>query len=221
MPRPPKRVLEYYRKDVGFYAGFDIMSLMADRGPLGVTIYEVIVDLIYSNGYYLEAPLITVAAMVRQTIGAKWVKSVDLVLNVIHDCADLGLLDKGLLAQSVLTSSRIQEYYSKITVRNKVDKSKYWLLAGEQEAGGSIPQNPISATETPISVTKTQVSATETPYKNRTEQNRSSIANRSKNRMGNFDTDEFFNKAVEASYKKYLEKEKEKEKNEKTDVHSD
>ena len=210
MPRPPKRVLEYYRKDVGFYAGFDTMSLMADRGPLGVTIYEVIVDLIYSNGYYLEAPLITVAAMVRQTIGAKWVKSVDLVLNVIHDCADLGLFDKGLLAQSVLTSSRIQEYYSKITVRNKVDTTKYWLLGGEQGAGGSIPQNPISATKTTVSETKTQVSATETPYKNRTEQNRSSIANRNKIRYGNFDTDEFFNRAVAKSYERYKKMQEEK-----------
>lgn len=211
MPRPPKRVLEYYRKDVGFYAGFDIMSLMADRGPLGVTIYEVIVDLIYSNGYYLEAPLITVAAMVRQTIGAKWVKSVDLVLNVIHDCADLGLLDKGLLAQSVLTSSRIQEYYSKITVRNKVDTTKYWLLGGEQEAGGSIPKNPISATETQVSATKTTVSATETPYKNRTEQNRTFIPNRNKNRLGNFDTDEFFNRAVAKSLENFKKMQEERD----------
>jgi hypothetical protein len=219
MPRPPKKVLEYYRKDTGFYGSFDIMSLMADRGPLGVTIYEVIVDYIFSNGYYLEAPLVSVAAMVRQTVGAKWIRSIDLVLNVIHDCADLGLFDKGLLAQSVLTSSRIQEYYSKITVRNKVDKSKYWLLAGEQEACGSIAKNSVSATETPISATETPISATETHYRNRTEQNRTFIPNRNKNRYGNFDTEEFFNKAVEHSLKKF--EEKEKEKNEKADVHSD
>lgn len=219
MPRPHKQGLAFYRKDTGFYCNPDIISLLMDFGPRGVVIYEVLIDLIYANGYYLEFPLNKVAAMVQRIVGGRWIPSVDLVLQVSHYCADLGMFDKDLLSQSVLTSVKIQEDYSKSTVRNKVDKSKYWLLEEERGVGGSMPQKNVSATETPISVTKTPISVTEMKQdKIRKDKIRRYSANREKERMGNFDTEDFFHRAVEASYEKF--KEKEKEKNEKTDVHS-
>lgn len=161
MPRPHKQGLAFYRKDTGFYCNPDIISLLMDFGPRGVVIYEVLLDLIYANGYYLEFPLNKVAAMVQRIVGGRWIPSVDLVLQVTHYCADLGMFDKDLLSQSVLTSVKIQEDYSKSTVRNKVDKSKYWLLEEERGAGGSIAKKTVSVTETPISVTETPISVTE------------------------------------------------------------
>ncbi len=204
MPRPHKQGLAFYRKDTGFYCNPDIISLLMDFGPRGVVIYEVLLDLIYANGYYLEFPLNKVAAMVQRIVGGRWIPSVDLVLQVTHYCADLGMFDKDLLSQSVLTSVKIQEDYSKSTARNKVDKSKYWLLEEERGVGGSMPQNPVSVTKTPVSVTETKQD------KIRQDKIRCYSAKREKERMGNFDTEDFFNRAVQHSYEKFKEKEKEK-----------
>ena len=213
MPRPHKQGLAFYRKDVDFYFDPDIISLMDKYGPIGVTVYEVVLDFIFRNGYYLECPLQKVAASVQRTIGSRWIKSADLVLQVIIYCASLGLFDRELSSQDVLTSVGIQERFSIATVRNKVDKSKYWLLGEERGVGGSTPQNGVSVTETPISATETPISATEMQQNKRKENKNKSFysAKREKPRYGNFDTDEFFNRAVEASLKKIKDKEKEKE----------
>ena len=47
MGRHPRQGLDYFPKDVGFYDDFKIMDLMAMHGPVGVTVYEVIL----SEGY--------------------------------------------------------------------------------------------------------------------------------------------------------------------------
>ena len=57
MPRPPKQGLDYFPKDVGFYNDFKIMDLLEKYGPLGVTIYEVVLTEVYRNGYYLAEPI--------------------------------------------------------------------------------------------------------------------------------------------------------------------
>ena len=48
--------------------------------------------------------------------------------QVIQYCADIGLFDRALLSQSVITSAGIQRHYSEVTVRSKVNKEKYRLL---------------------------------------------------------------------------------------------
>ena len=204
MPRPHKQGLAFYRKDVDFYFDPDIISLMDKYGPIGVTVYEVVLDFIFRNGYYLECPLQKVAALVQRTIGSRWIRSADLVLQVIIYCASLGLFDRELSSQDVLTSVGIQERFSIATVRNKVDKSKYWLLGEERGAGGSMPEKNVSVTETPISATETQQN------KRKENKRKGYSAKREKERMGNFDTEDFFNRAVQHSYEKFKEKEKEK-----------
>ena len=210
MPRPHKQGLAFYRKDVDFYFDPDIISLMDKYGPIGVTVYEVILDFIFRNGYYLECPLEKVAASVQRTIGSRWVRSADLVLQVITYCASLGLFDRGLSSQGVLTSVGIQERFSIATVRNKVDKSKYWLLGEEREACGSIAKSGVSATETRVSATETRVFATEMQQNKIKENKNKSFYKSEKTRMGNFDTDAFFAAAVERSLKKFKESEDER-----------
>ena len=162
MARPAKRGLDYFPKDVDFYNNFKIADLLDEYGPLGVVIYEIIISMVYRNGYYLEVPLDVLATQLVRIIGNRWVKSKSLVLQVILYCADIGLFEKGLLNQSVITSVGIQRRYSEVTVRNKVDKSKYWLIENNaQSAVINAPQNRVSVTETPISATKIPISATE------------------------------------------------------------
>ena len=129
--RPPKKGLSYHRSDVDYYEDFKIIDLMDRYGPLGQTIYDVILKMVYRSGYYLEIPMNNLALSVTKTIGNKWIRNKDLVLQVVQYCADIGLFDDALLQQSVITSAGIQKRYELVTVRNKVNKEKYWLLDEE------------------------------------------------------------------------------------------
>lgn len=169
MARPRKTGLDYFPKDVDTWDNFRIMDLVNEYGPLGYCVYDIVRDEIYKNGYYLEVPLDKVAALVVRKIGNRWVKDKNLVLQVIQYCADIGLLHNALLTQSVITSVGIQRRYSEVTVRNKVDTSKYWLLEKNnyQEALESASKKPVSVTKTRVSAAKTPINATEIPQKER------------------------------------------------------
>ena len=162
MGRRPKTGLDYFPKDVDYYDDFKIMDLMNEYGPLGQTIYDVILCMIYHEGYYLEVPKMEqLAAKIIKTIGNRWVKKKDFVLQVIHYCAEIGLLDQALLNQNVITSVGVQRRYKEVTVRNKVDRSKYWLIDENGQPLLNAPKNKISATETSISATEIPINVSE------------------------------------------------------------
>ena len=174
MPRPKKTGLDYFPFDVDYWDDFKIMDLLNEYGPLGTAIYEIILSKVYRNGYYLEVPLDKLATQIVRIIGNRWIKEKNLVLQVIQYCADIGLFNNALLMQSVITSVGIQRRYSEVTVRNKVDKSKYWLLDKEENQAAliNIPQNTVSAAKTGISVAETKINATVIPQKERKEKKR-------------------------------------------------
>lgn len=162
MGRKPKTGLDYFPKDVDYYDDFNIMDLMNEYGPLGQTIYDVVLCMIYHEGYYLEvSKMEQLAVKIIKTIGNRWVKKKDFVLQVIHYCAEIGLFDQDLLNQNVITSVGVQRRYKEVTVRNKVDRSKYWLIDENGQPLLNAPQNSISVTETSISATEKDISATE------------------------------------------------------------
>ena len=162
MGRKAKTGLSYFSKDVDYYDDFKIMDLMNEYGPLGQTIYDVLLCMIYHEGYYLEVPSMEqLAVKIIKTIGNRWVKKKDFVLQVIYYCADIGLFDKTLLNQNIITSAGIQRRYDSVTVRNKVNKDKYRLIDKNGQPLLNAPQNSISVTETSISATEKDISATE------------------------------------------------------------
>lgn len=165
MARPAKKGLDYYPSDTNRRNDFKIMDLLNEYGPLGYTIYDFCLQYIYENGYFLDVPLKQICVTLCRDIGAKWIKNKDLVGQVIDYCADIGLFDKDLLRQNVMTSVGIQRRYDSVTVRNKVDKSKFWLLEKQKLDVALItaPKNGVSATETSVFATETQVSATKMP----------------------------------------------------------
>ena len=167
MARPKKTGLDYFPMDVDVFDDYKIIDLLNEYGSLGFTIYHIVISKVYKNGYYLEIPLDKLATQIVRIIGNRWIKDKNLVLQVIQYCADIGLFDNALLTQSVITSVGIQRRYSEVTVRNKVDKSKYWLLEKNtsQVALVNAPKNRVSATKTPVSATKTQINATSIPQK--------------------------------------------------------
>lgn len=159
MGRPPKKGLDYYPKDINYYDDFKIMDLINAYGPVGQTIYDIILGIVYREGYYLELPLEKLAMMVMRIIGNRWVKSKDFVLQVIYYCADIGLFSRDLLLQDIVTSAGIQRRYAAVTARNKVDKRKYWLLLEEiGQASFPTPKNSSICAESRVSVTETPVS---------------------------------------------------------------
>lgn len=158
MGRRPKKGLDYFPKDVDYYDDFKVMDLMNEYGPLGQTIYDVVLCMVYHEGYFMEIPSMEhLAIKVIKTIGNRWIKKKDFVLQVIHYCADIGLFDKTLLNQNVITSAGIQRRYNEVTVRNKVDKSKYWLIDKNGQSLLNARKNPISVAEKPINVAEIQI----------------------------------------------------------------
>ncbi len=161
MGRRPKKELDYFPKSVNYYDDFKIMDLLSEFGPLGQTVYDIILTTVYREGYYLEVSIDKLARKIMRIIGNRWVRDIDLVLQVIDYCAELDLIRKDLLEQNIITSVGIQRRYSEVTARNKVDKSKYWLLNEESNpvipATINITKTTIPATEKPISVTETPI----------------------------------------------------------------
>ena len=157
MARPCKTGLHYFPFDVDFFDDFKIMDLLNEYGTLGVLIYENILCKVYKNGYYLEIPLEKLAASIVRDIGNRWAKDKKLVLQVVQYCADIGLFNRDLLTQSVITSTGIQRRYQTVTVRSKLIKSKYWLLEKEndQEVLINVPSKKVNVAETPINVAET------------------------------------------------------------------
>lgn len=206
MPRPKKTGLDYFPFDVDYWDDFKIMDLLNEYGPLGTAIYEIILSKVYRNGYYLEVPLDKLATQIVRIIGNRWIKEKNLVLQVIQYCADIGLFNNALLMQSVITSVGIQRRYSEVTVRNKVDKSKYWLLDKEENQAAliNIPQNTVSVAKTGISVAETKINATVIPQKERKGKKRKGKEMKGeKLRLPSSDgsyilTEEFYNKLVAA-----------------------
>ena len=171
MGRPIKTGLSYFPKDVDFYNDYKIMDLLEKYGPVGVTIYEVLLTEIYKNGYYLAEPIDRISTKIVRIIGAKWVQK-RLVSQVILDCGELGLFETTLLQHGVITSVGIQRRFAIVTSRNKVNKEKYWLIDDSGQPLLSAPLDGISVTEKPISAAKTHKNAAEIPQKESKENKR-------------------------------------------------
>ena len=140
MARPKKSGLDFYYTDVHQMDEYQIMMLMNKFGPLGYAVYSYVLSRIYLNGYYLEFPLDFFAAQTLRVIGAEWVKKPGIIIEILEYCGEIGLLDRDLLRQSVLTSREIQQNYSYVSARRSADRSKYWLLE-ENESDEDIHVN--------------------------------------------------------------------------------
>lgn len=170
MARPKKRGLAYFPLDVSIFDDFKIIDLLDQHGAIGFTIYIYILCQIYKNGYYLEIEAESLAVFSVRTIGGRWLNR-KVAARVIRYCADIGLFDKSLLSQNVITSVAIQQRYLEVTKRNEVDIEKYWLLNDDnQQPVICEPSSCENVTKTPVSVTKTPVSVTET-QQNKIKQN--------------------------------------------------
>lgn len=164
MARPVKQGLDYFPKLVDFYNDYKIMDLLEKHGPVGVTVYEIVLCEVFRNGYYLAASIDKLSANVVRIIGSKWVQK-RLVSQVILDCGELGLFETTLLMHGVITSVGIQRRYAIVTARNKVKKEEYWLIDEDGQPLLNAPKTHVSVTKIPITVTETKETIAVIPQK--------------------------------------------------------
>lgn len=167
---PNKPGLSYFPKMLDFYEDDKIFDLLDRYGPLGVTVYDCILCIVYKHGYYAEIPLDKLSKMIIKMIGNKWVKSQKAVVQVVHFCSEIGLLDDDLMTKNIITSVGIQRRYYEIAVKRmkrQLYSDKYWLLDKEEirEPLLNTPKNQISSEENRINSEENRQNSEESAQK--------------------------------------------------------
>lgn len=165
---PNKPGLTYYPKMLDFYEDDKIFDLLDEYGPLGVTIYDCILCIVYKNGYYAEIPLDKLSKMIVKMIGNKWVKNKQVVVQVVHFCSEIGLLDDDLMTKNIITSVGIQRRYYEIAVKRmkrQLYSDKYWLLNKEEKEEPllNLPINQDTSEIRGINSEEIQITSEESP----------------------------------------------------------
>lgn len=173
MGRSEKYGLSYYPFDIDFFQDLKIRKLIKYQGGKAVTVYALLLCLIYKGGYYMmwdeELPFI-----ISEQTGFEEAY----ILEVIKSCLALGLFSKEAFDNHrILTSKGIQERYQSISksIRRITKMEEYNLISSEEKKISSAKthisseEKRVSSEEKPISSEKTPVSS------DRIEENRKEI----------------------------------------------
>lgn len=165
---PNKKGLSYFPKMIDFYEDDKVFDLLDRYGPLGVTVYDCILCIVYKQGYYAEISLDKLSRMITRMIGNKWVKGQKAVVQVVHFCSEIGLIDDDLMTENIITSVGIQRRYYEIAVKRmkrQLYSDKYWLLGNREEEEPFLnePKNRITSEENRITSEENKNSSEESP----------------------------------------------------------
>lgn len=141
MARPMKKGLDYFSLDVSFYRDIKLRKLVRRKGGSALTVYTILLCIIYENGYYLEwdddLPFVISEATDFEE---------DKITDIINYCIEVGLFDQELYKnEHVLTSHGIQERYKSacsMTKRKLSPNLPYQLV--------SFSQNTVNSKKTEI-----------------------------------------------------------------------
>ena len=154
MGRNRKTGLDYFPFDVDTFQDIKIRKLIKYQSGKAVTVYALLLCLIYKSGYYMrwdeELPFI-----ISEQTGFEEAY----IQEVIKSCMVLGLFSKDLFEKDrVLTSKGIQSRYLEICkqIRRKCDLSEYPLIPAENSEENDISSEEIaiSSEEKPINSAK-------------------------------------------------------------------
>lgn len=151
MGRNKKIGLDYFPFDVDFFQDIKIRKLIKYQRGKAVTVYALLLCLIYKNGYYMlwdeELPFI-----LSEQTGFEEAY----IQEVVRCCLALGLFSKELFdKEKVLTSIGIQERYKRICddCRRKCEFSEFNLISSEEKRISS-EEKPITSEESTQSKVK-------------------------------------------------------------------
>lgn len=144
MGRNKKNGLDYFPFDIDLFQDIRIRKLIKYQSGKAVTVYALLLCIIYKDGYYMrwdkELPFI-----ISEQTGFEEAY----ILEVINSCLKLGLFSNELYtSDGILTSRGIQERYKKICdlCRRNSEISEFSLISSEEI--------PISSEEKPINSAK-------------------------------------------------------------------
>lgn len=142
--RNKKYGLDYFPFDIDLFQDIRIRKLIKYQSGKAITVYALLLCIIYKDGYYVrwdkELPFI-----ISEQTGFEEAY----VLEVINSCLKLGLFNEELYtSDGILTSKGIQERYKKICdlCRRNSEISEFTLISSEEK--------PISSEEMPINSAK-------------------------------------------------------------------
>lgn len=151
MSRPIKIGFDYFPFDVDFFSDIRIRKLTKSQGGKAVTVYALLLCLIYKNGYYIrwdkELPFI-----ISEQTGYEEVY----IREVIKYCRTIGLFsDEVFLSDNILTSKGIQKRYLQMcaSAKRKGDVTDYCLideLFSSSKTGVSSEETSINSEETRV-----------------------------------------------------------------------
>lgn len=142
MARIAKSGLEYFPFDIDFFQDIRIRKLIKRQGGKAVTVYALLLCLIYKNGYFMQWDK-DLPFIVSEMSGFEEAY----ISEVINTCLALGLFDKNLFdTAEVLTSKGIQVRYCNIQRLNKRMSriEKYSLLDEQRHSCRPAPTKPKS-----------------------------------------------------------------------------
>lgn len=151
MARPNKEGLDYFPFDINLFQDIRIRKLIKYQSGKAITVYALLLCIIYKDGYYVrwdkELPFI-----ISEQTGFEEAY----VLEVINSCLKLGLFNEELYtSDGILTSKGIQERYKKICdlCRRKSEISEFSLISSE-ETGFYSEETGFYSEEMPINSAK-------------------------------------------------------------------
>lgn len=130
MGRNKKNGLDYFPFDIDLFQDIRIRKLIKYQSGKAVTVYALLLCIIYKDGYYMrwdkELPFI-----ISEQTGFEEAY----ILEVINSCLKLGLFHNELyVSDGILTSKGIQERYKKICdlCRRNSEISEFSLISSEE-----------------------------------------------------------------------------------------
>lgn len=152
MARPPKKGLEYFPLDVTPDDKIDLIE--AKHGLIGFAVVIKLWAKCYANSYYYEW-----TKKEQLLFSNKCKVDLEKVNEIIEDCFEWGLLDKGLYDKfQILTSRGIQRRYIKAADRRtEIIIEKEHILLSENEVNKLnnlviVDRNPVNAYRNPVIV---------------------------------------------------------------------
>ena len=129
MGRSKKRGLDYFAFDVDFFEDIRVRKLIKIQGAKAISVYALLLCIIYKKGYYArwEDELLFV-------ISEKTGYDEAFIGEVIRCCVKIGLLDKGMFDEGIITSVEIQRAYRNVcrNLKRWYDIEEYCLITSEE-----------------------------------------------------------------------------------------
>ena len=151
MGRNKKNGLDYFPFDIDLFQDIRIRKLIKYQSGKAVTVYTLLLCIIYKDGYYMrwdkELPFI-----ISEQTGFEEAY----ILEVINSCLKLGLFHNELyVSDGILTSKGIQERYKKICdlCRRNSEISEFSLISSEEKIISS-EEKPINSAQSTQSKSK-------------------------------------------------------------------